>query len=103
MKNFYTGIAFGVVIVFLLYAFAQVIPSVTGYITNTVNPKFEEKWECSLWRTDCGLVQDATGVNVNGTQITWESLGCPVIDCYKEVKTRTSTTPVNITKQPVLQ
>src|SRR3989304_10512298 len=99
MKNFYTGIVFGVVIVFLLYAVSQVVPSVTGYVTNILNPEFKEEWECSLWRTECGLVQDAAGVVVNNTRITWESLGCQVQDCYKEVRTRTSTTPGTIAKQ----
>lgn len=100
--NFYAGIAFGIVVIFLLYALTRIAPAVTGYVTGFFTPAWNETWECTLWRTDCGLVQDPEGVIVNNTLITWESLGCPVQDCYKLVRVRTSIEQLNITKQPVL-
>ena len=100
--NFYAGIAFGVVIVFLLYALSQVVPNITGYVTVLLTPEWNETWECTLWKTECGLVQDPQGVVLNNTLFTWESLGCPIIDCYKSVKVRASLEPINVTKQPSL-
>jgi hypothetical protein len=100
--NFYAGIAFGVVIVFLLFALSQIVPNITGYVTTMLSPEWNETWECTLWRTECGLVQDTRGVVLNNTLYTWESLGCPVVDCYKSVMTRTSVKPLNFTKQPTI-
>jgi hypothetical protein len=100
--NFYAGIAFGVVIVFLVYALSQIVPNITGYVTNLFATGYNDTWECTLWVTDCGLVQDPRGIALNNTWFTWDELGCPVTDCYKSIRVRTSLEPVNITKQPTL-
>ena len=100
--NFFAGIAFGIVVVVLLYGMSQIVPNVTGFVTGLFTPEWNETWECQAWITPCGVITDPRGVVINNTIITWEELGCPVGECFKAFRTRTTLKEINVTAQPSL-
>jgi len=94
-KEFLFGVFFAL---FLFFVYSNV-----GVFVKNVSALFDngEVWECVEWVTPCGKVSSSVLV-FNNSVYNWSDVGCPIVECGKQVLTRTLVEDVNITLQPNL-